>query len=127
MTKADADAEAKRMDAEAKARGGPRADQAHKKGQDVVMGELHQRMRSGRCFERSAAWKYPSPARSRPTRDPVRAATARTTARLRHERMTSTCRPGSESEAGQAARLRRQGHERRAWLDAVDVPRWWSL
>src|SRR5580704_17265528 len=41
--------------------------------------------------------------------------------------MTSPARPGSEPEASQAARLRRQGHDRRAWLNAIDVPRWWSL
>src|SRR3954454_18177334 len=57
----------------------------------------------------------------------VRAATARTTDRLRHERMTSLARPASESEASQAAWLRRQDHDRRAWLNAVHVPRWWSL
>src|SRR6266487_1074408 len=33
----------------------------------------------------------------------------------------------SEAEAGQAARLRRRDHGRRAWLDAVHVPRRWSL
>src|SRR5215472_17306730 len=36
-------------------------------------------------------------------------------------------RTASEAEAGQAARLRRQAHDRRAWLDAVHVPRRWSL
>lgn len=40
-------------------------------------------------------------------------------------------RPGrpaaSEPEAGHAARLRPQGHDRRAWLNAVHVPRRWSL
>ena len=32
----------------------------------------------------------------------------------------------SEPEASQAARLRRQGHDRRAWLNALHVPRWRS-
>src|SRR5215471_11015130 len=36
-------------------------------------------------------------------------------------------RTASEAEAGQAARLRRRDHDRRAWLDAVHVPRRWSL
>jgi hypothetical protein len=45
----------------------------------------------------------------------------------RQERLTSPARPASESEAGQAARLRRQGHNRRAWLNAIHVPRRWSL
>src|SRR5258708_4337668 len=43
------------------------------------------------------------------------------------ERMTGPARPASEPEASQAARLRRQGHDRRAWLNAIHVPRWWSL
>jgi hypothetical protein len=33
----------------------------------------------------------------------------------------------SKPEASQAARLRRQGHDRRAWLNAIHVPRRWSL
>src|SRR5258707_15381421 len=41
--------------------------------------------------------------------------------------MTGPARPASEPEAGQAARLRRQGHDRRAYLNAIHVPRWWSL
>src|SRR5436190_4970908 len=41
--------------------------------------------------------------------------------------MTSPARPASEPEASQAARLGRQNHDRRAWLDAVHVPRRWSL
>src|SRR6516164_2772266 len=41
--------------------------------------------------------------------------------------MTNPARPVSEPEAGQAARLRRQGHDRRAWLYAVHVPWRWSL
>src|SRR5215472_111570 len=36
-------------------------------------------------------------------------------------------RTASEAEAGQAARLGRRDHGRRAWLDAVHVPRQWSL
>src|SRR5215472_16151748 len=36
-------------------------------------------------------------------------------------------RTASEAEAGQAARLGRRDHGRRAWLDAVHVPRRWSL
>src|SRR5262249_34772313 len=43
------------------------------------------------------------------------------------ERMISPARPASEPEASQAARLRRRGHDRRAWLNAVYVPRRWSL
>ena len=39
----------------------------------------------------------------------------------------SPARPVSEPEASQAAWLRRQGHDRRAWLNAIHVPRWWSL
>ena len=41
--------------------------------------------------------------------------------------MTSPARPASEPEASQAARLRREGHDRRAWLNAIHVPRRWSL
>src|SRR3954470_18575830 len=41
--------------------------------------------------------------------------------------MTSGARPASEPEAGQAPRLCRQGHQRRAWLDAIHVPRRRSL
>src|SRR3984885_13708240 len=41
--------------------------------------------------------------------------------------MTIPARPASEPEASQAARLRRQGHDRRAWLNAKHIPRWWSL
>src|SRR2546421_5618880 len=41
--------------------------------------------------------------------------------------MTGPARPTSEPEASQAARLRRQGHDRRARLNAIHVPRWWSL
>src|SRR5580692_5625697 len=33
----------------------------------------------------------------------------------------------SEPEASQAARLRPQGHDRRAWLNAIHVPWRWSL
>src|SRR4029077_15342925 len=54
--------------------------------------------------------------------------TAPTTARaLRHGRMTSAAQPASEPEASQAARLRRQGHDRGTWLNAIHVPRRWSL
>src|SRR5436305_9547823 len=33
----------------------------------------------------------------------------------------------SEPEASQAARLNSQHDSRRSWLDAIHVPRWWSL
>src|SRR2546423_5082066 len=46
---------------------------------------------------------------------------------INHDRLTSPARPASEPEAGQAARLRRQDHDRRAWLNAIHVPRRWSL
>src|SRR6266496_2175879 len=42
-------------------------------------------------------------------------------------RQVQTDLTASEAEAGQAARLRRRDHGRRAWLDAVHVPRRWSL
>src|SRR5215813_14520686 len=45
----------------------------------------------------------------------------------RGSRITDPSRPASDPEASQAARLRRHGHDRRAWLDAIHVPRWWSL
>jgi hypothetical protein len=41
--------------------------------------------------------------------------------------MSNPARPASEPEASQAAWLRRRRHDRRAWLDAIHVPRWWSL
>jgi hypothetical protein len=44
----------------------------------------------------------------------------------RHPHDRPCPRPGSEPEASQAARLRRQGHDRRAWLNAIHVPRRWS-
>src|SRR5215467_2273356 len=41
--------------------------------------------------------------------------------------MTGLARLASEPEASQAARLRRQGHDRRAWHDAIHVLRRWFL
>src|SRR5580704_14897145 len=41
-------------------------------------------------------------------------------------RAAETTRP-SEPEASQAAWLRRQGYDRRAWFNAIHVPRRWSL
>src|SRR5262245_61156926 len=46
---------------------------------------------------------------------------------LRFSLSNRLVRTASEAEAGQAARFRRGDYGRRAWLDAVHVPRRWSL
>src|SRR5260370_27385929 len=66
---------------------------------------------------RPGRWEDTNPTRAGP----------RTKVSLRFSLGNRLARTASEAEAGQAARVRRQDHGRRARLDAVHVPRRWSL